>query len=57
MVQNEVEDRVRNKEEEEVADRQIEEEPVRRTEMKTEQTSMKAVSGGSEKLLNMKRNR
>ena len=56
VVQNGVEDRVKRKEEEET-DGQIEEEPVRRTEVKTEQTSVKTVNGGPDKLLNMKRHR
>ena len=56
MVQNEAGDRKKSREEEET-DGQMVEEPVRRTEVRTEQTSVKAVNGGAEKLLNMKRNR
>ena len=56
VVQNEAGDREKSREEEET-DGQMVEEPVRRTEVRTEQTSVKAVNGGAEKILNMKRNR
>ena len=56
MVQNEARDREKSREEE-GTDGQMVEEPVMRTEVSREQTSVKAVNGGAEKLLNMKRHR
>ena len=56
VLQNEAGGREKSREEE-GTDGQMEEEPVRRTEVRTEPMSVRAVNGGAEKLLNMKRNR